>query len=105
MTSSLRQRLLYWTVQSCAWGLYVGIILLSHALNGTFNATAVREVPAILAIGLLVSHLFRILILRNAWLGLGIARLLPALLFGSVVLGSSAFLLQGWVNAHIQPYP
>ena len=92
------RRTLYWTTQIIGWMLFVGLFVLWNHLNGTLSGDVLKAMALVFVTGVCVSHLFRHFILRSHWLERDIGFVLPRLSLVAMLLGGSAFLLQGVVH-------
>jgi two-component system sensor histidine kinase AlgZ len=93
--STYRAQRAYWVCQFAGWGLYGTGTYFSLALIGQLSwlrATAATAV--VLAIGIALSHLLRLLIRQRGWRAMRVSRRVPRLVGASLILGLFTELLQ-----------
>lgn len=74
--------------------MYIVLAGLKNQLQGNFHAGLVKSLVAFFVVGILLSHLYRTLIVKWSWQTLGILRLIPRVLIASLVFGVIFFLIQ-----------
>ncbi|MEO8588266.1 MAG: histidine kinase [Flavobacteriales bacterium] len=101
MRRSLRP--IYWATQLAGWGLYIGFFLLLSYLDGSYEPTKLRGWVLVFAIGVGISHAMRAVIVRNQWLDHSVGFTLPRLMLSALLLGVSAFIVEGAVHDLLFP--
>lgn len=80
-----RPKGIYWITQFLGWSFYVFLIGFLSYLNSELNNEIIIRLLSILVLGILITHLNRIVIVRNGWLGLSIGKAVIRLLIGVTV--------------------
>ncbi len=93
----------YWISQLTGWSLYVGLFALVNYFSGQLTADLMKVMLLVFLIGLVVSHLFRHLVIRNGWLRRDLGHVLPRLVLTSLLLGAGAFLVQAILHDLLFP--
>jgi two-component system, LytTR family, sensor kinase len=87
----------YWTMQVSGWAVYAGLQIVATILaSGKAGVHAERIIFLTYEslFCLLVSHLFRNLIINGKWLNLGFSRLLPRIILSMFIMGAIMYLLR-----------
>src|SRR5262245_13488785 len=79
---------LYWICQVGGWLFFVLFNSLLVKLGNAFNADVAKSLGILLVFGILISHIYRNLIIKLAWLKISTLRLLPRVIIASVVFAS-----------------
>ncbi|HRO99301.1 MAG TPA: histidine kinase [Flavobacteriales bacterium] len=87
-------RLLYWATQVGGWGAFVGGFAAWTYLTDNWVPGLEKVVALEFGIGLCTSHLLRHLVLRNRWLEMDPANVLPRLSALALALSGLAFVLE-----------
>ncbi|MDA9820010.1 histidine kinase [Salibacteraceae bacterium] len=94
----MHARRLYWICQLSGWFSYATIsVLLTISLGKPLNYIAFIAIGSVVVLGLILSHLYRFVILQLDWLRFSIAQLIPRMLLGSLVFGAILELLYAGV--------
>lgn len=93
-----RKRIVYWLAQIGGWFLYILLAGIMNQLQGNFHAGLVKSLAAFFVVGILLSHLYRSIILKWSWQRVGILRLIPRVLIASFVFGVIFFVVQTFVT-------
>lgn len=89
---SAQKKWMYWTFQLSGWGFLLTLGLLSEFLSkGSVPFYSFAESLLIFVFGILITHLYRNLIIKHQWLNVSIAKAIPKILLGSVILGTIFF--------------
>jgi len=89
------KRKLYWSCQIAGWGLFAVTTLVFNLIQGNeLTSALVLGVVLLLALNLLLSHLYRNFIVAQKWLRLVIDKLVPKIFIASVVMGLLYFTTQ-----------
>ncbi len=92
-------RIVYWIAQFTGWSLYAIVTLLFNALSGEdTRPELIASLVLIAVVGIIVTHLFRAVILKLNWLNLPVQKAVPALLGGSILCGIIFQLLHGLLS-------
>ncbi|MDX2361306.1 MAG: histidine kinase [Crocinitomicaceae bacterium] len=77
----------YWLAQLIGWISYCGLVTLSiyNRSPEQINSIFLLNIFVVIVIGILGTHVQRIIFIRLGWLGLRLPKLLPRLLFASVL--------------------
>jgi|688.fasta_scaffold03188_4 sensor histidine kinase YesM len=87
----------YWTMQVSGWAVYAGLQIVATILaSGKAGVVAERIIFLTYEslFCLLVSHLFRNIIINGKWLNLGFSRLLPRIILSVFIMGAIMYLLR-----------
>lgn len=98
MTAVQRHKLVYWSTQLGAWGLWVIVVAVYDSLDDQPHPGLWRSLLIILATAVGLSHLLRNHIKREEWLEMRIDRALGRILWASVLLGALSYSLQALTN-------
>lgn len=91
----LIKKKLYWFSQIIGWLLYTIIVGIFYILTGNeISLELIYSLLSIYLIGLSVSHAFRLLIVKLNWLRHNIPRLIPRILFGTLISGILVYFLK-----------
>ncbi|NQX97660.1 MAG: histidine kinase [Flavobacteriales bacterium] len=86
---------LYWISQIVGWLLYAFIVGVFNILTGNeVSAELIYSLISIFLIGLSVAHTFRIIIVKLNWMRFNIPRLIPRILFGTLIAGIIVYFLK-----------
>ncbi len=96
-------RSLYWITQLSSWGLFVGLFGLRDYFAGTLSNEALLVLFLVFFTGVGVSHLFRFIILRFRLLEKGLGVVLPRLALCALLLGITAFVVEGLLHDLLFP--
>ena len=95
----VRRHRLYWTCQVIGWGAYVILIAIFNKISGIdFDSVIYLNLSSTFILGVGTSHLYRNFILRNDWLKLRIAQLIPRVLLASFILSIVFFALHTLIS-------
>ena len=103
MSRTIRRQFLYWTTQFTVWAAYVTLISSVAYADEKYAPGTGYLMTMVLLIGIGVSHLFRLVILKLRWIDLSLGGLLLRIVAGSLVLGALAFLLQAILHDVLFP--
>lgn len=78
---------IYWIAQISGWSLYICILAFWAGVSGQFEWPIVQVWATVFVTGVVVSHLFRTLILSFDWLQMRFYNAVLRLFFASIVLG------------------
>jgi len=91
----LNKTKLYWISQILGWLVYVLIAGFFNLLNNNqLNADLVYSLLSIYLIGLTISHVYRIIIIRLNWMSYSISKLIPRIFIGILVFGIVVYSIQ-----------
>jgi two-component system, LytTR family, sensor kinase len=91
-----KQRL-YWTLQAGGWTAYSVVQMVASVLaspSGTISVQRILFLTYEALICLIATHIYRLLINRWNWLGLGMPRLIPRVLLASSIMGAWMYFLR-----------
>ena len=87
-----QKKIMYWGFQLSGWGFIVFIDLLQQFQQFNYiNIANLRAGVIVLILGISITHLLRLIILRLNWLKLKVVQCIPRILFCSII--TSALLL------------
>lgn len=90
--------MVYWVAQVAGWVFFIGLNIAWSVANREFNEATPKMLFLIFMIGLAFSHFQRYIIIRLEWLNLGLLKLIPRILFLSLMIGSLCFVFQALVS-------
>jgi two-component system, LytTR family, sensor kinase len=94
----LNKKKLYWFSQIIGWLVYVFIVGFFNILNEKeLSKELIYSLLSIYLIGLLVSHTYRIVIIKLNWMRHNIPRLIPRILLSTIVFGIVVYFLQTFI--------
>ena len=76
---------LYWICQAGGWLFFVLFNSLLVKLQNAFNIDVAKSLTILLIFGVVISHIYRNLIIRSGWLKVSTLKLLPRVIIASVV--------------------
>ena len=82
-----RKRILYWMAQILGWSVLALFIAAWEWYNQLLSIEAVLMLVIQTVLGVLLSHLYRFLVLKSGWLELNFTEILMRMIFASVVFG------------------
>jgi two-component system, LytTR family, sensor kinase len=88
---------LYWSLQLGGWTFYAIVQIVASVLNSASSVVSTQRVLFLLYEALfcfLVTHVFRIFILKARWLNLSLPRLIPKVIVTVFALGAVMYLLR-----------
>ena len=97
-----RPRTAYWIAQLGGWGTYVGFGALWGQLSGQPTGST-PQLMMVFGIGLTVSHVLRMVIVRLGWLNMHAGAVLPRIALASLLLGIVAFPVELALHGILQP--
>ncbi|MBR9831733.1 histidine kinase [bacterium] len=87
-----KQQNLYWISQVYGWLIYVVLMGLLNQLNGAeLNRQLIFNLLVTFSLGVLISHIYRELILKLNWLKYQLYKLIPRILVACLVFGTLFF--------------
>lgn len=92
------KQMVYWIVQVTGWAFFIALNIAWSVARNEFNEATPKMLFLIFIIGLSFSHFQRYVIVRLEWLDQGILRLIPRILFLSIMMGSLCFVFQALVS-------
>lgn len=94
----LNKKKLYWISQIVGWLLYAFIVGIYNILIGNeFSIKLFYGLVSFFLIGLSVSHVFRLIIIKLNWMRFNIPRLIPRILLGTLSFGIISSFLQSFI--------
>jgi sensor histidine kinase YesM len=91
----LSKKGLYWSSQIFGWLFYAVIVGIFNVLTGNqFNKELVFSIISIFLIALSVAHGFNLIIVKLNWIRLNISRLIPRILWGTILSGIVVYFLK-----------
>lgn len=91
----LNKKKLYWISQILGWLVYVLIAGFFNLLNNNeLNAELINSLLSIYLMGILVSHSYRLVIVKLNWMKHSIPRLIPRVFLGIIVFGIVVYIIQ-----------
>ena len=91
----LNKKKLYWFSQIIGWLVYVLIAGFFNLLNNNeLNTELIVSLLSIYLIGIIVSHIYRTLIVKLNWMRHSIAHLIPRVLIGVIIFGIIVYIIQ-----------
>ena len=88
LESTIKNQKLYWTCQGLGWTAYMSIMWVVNQLEGReVNFYFIASLVISTALGVLISHTYRELIIQLHWLSLRIADLIPRVILTSILCG------------------
>lgn len=98
--AKLTKKTIYWAAQFLGWGAYIALAIFQIKLSGeSFDHKIITSLFVVFSIGILATHLYRIVFIRLGWLNLGIKKLALRIIAGSVVAGicfETIFFISEW---------
>lgn len=89
------KKVLYWVFQILGWGIVIGLAAIAVYFRGDWTTDSGEidpkmgyNVAALFIFGILVSHLYRIVIIKLDWLRHRPLQIVPRVILGSVVFGA-----------------
>lgn len=93
----------YWVAQALGWMVYMVVIILLGFLGGNFSAAVLEAAVVLWFIGILVSHVYRLLLIKWGWLSMPIVKVIPLIIIASGICAVAYFLLEGlWLDYFIE---
>lgn len=94
----MNKRTLYWACNIGGWLLFVLLNSLVLNLQNEFSGSVVKNLSILLVVGIVISHVYRNVIVRSGWLRLRTVQLIPrviaAVVIFAVLMESCQFLLE-----------
>ena len=85
----MQKKKLYIGSQLVGWALYITLAFFLTQIAGVpINKELLFSLLVAFILGLILSHAYREIILRNNWLGLNIVKIIPRFVFGSILMAS-----------------
>ena len=92
------EKALYWLSQVIGWFGFIVLILFQNLVVGNVEIGIVKVLITNFLLGIGLSHLMRYVIIRFDFLSMKIYRLLPRVIFLSIITGISAALIYGLIS-------
>src|SRR6218665_3680534 len=90
----MNKKTIYWICQVVGWSFFVLLNTLLLKLDDSFNINVAKSLAILLVSGILLSHLYRNLIIRSGWLRLSNMQLIPRALISILMFAMLMELLQ-----------
>lgn len=93
----MNKKKIYWSLQILGWSFYAVVnIIVANIVLGNQNTTAIWYFPLITeaVFFLLATHFFRYVVKLLKWINLSIGALSPRVIFSSIIIGFSIYLLR-----------
>ncbi len=98
-----QKAIMYWVFQLSGWGFLVFISLLKDfQSNSIINTDSIRDSIIIMLLGISVTHLYRIYIIKRDWLLLKVIQIIPRIFCGAIVNGAILLFLTQMVSMLIK---
>ncbi len=99
MIFKFKQQNIYWISQIYGWLLYIVLMGILNQLSGVeLNALLISNLLVTFTLGILISHLYREIILKLNWLKLQIIKLIPRIIVACVLFGAVFFILHTFIS-------
>lgn len=85
---------IYWSAQLLGWTLYVLVAAIWNFFINELNAGVIKVLITSFILGIALSHLYRLFIIRQKWVLLPLFKLIPRVLAATFILGLVFALLQ-----------
>ncbi|TXC75568.1 sensor histidine kinase [Luteibaculum oceani] len=82
-----KRKTLYWIAQLCGWMIYFFFVLLYNLFGNQASYEAVIASLLIVFVGILITHLYRGIIIKFNWLKMGLLKVIPRILISGVIFG------------------
>jgi hypothetical protein len=89
-----RRSAIYWSAQLLGWSLYVLVAAIWNFFINDLNAGVIKVLITSFILGITLSNLYRLYIIRQKWVLLPVTSLIPRVLAATIILGLIFALLQ-----------
>jgi LytS/YehU family sensor histidine kinase len=107
-----KAKISYWLLQFFGWGAFIVLLSLTEYLSGDLTRTIFYQILFLYVILIISTHLMRFVLIKNAWIDLKIAQLIPraillnllaAFIITLIVLAFNTFLTKSTLNQEVIP--
>ena len=81
----MSKKTLYWICNICGWLFFVLLNSLLLNLDNAFSIKVAKSLAILFVFGVLISHLYRNLIIRSGWLKLSTLKIIPRMLSATIL--------------------